>query len=142
MAKSPAATPSSRASPSPRSPASTHRQLQWRPKSPASSSPSSPDDLRRPGGHAGCDDENDDGGGGVHIKLKSIEHTLLPLVKQVRNRSCFRICPPPPLTTSFVEFRLRTRALHPRRCANRTSKFILCVRLFTIANQLSLQRQL
>ncbi|XP_029342192.1 alpha-catulin [Acyrthosiphon pisum] len=106
MAKSPAATPSSNAPPSPLSPpivtvaaaashctspsaaagsASRHRQPEWPATSPAVS-PSS-------GGDAGSTSSGSGIGGGrgqsyhydggPEITLKSIEHTLLPLVKQI-----------------------------------------------------------
>ncbi|XP_060862583.1 LOW QUALITY PROTEIN: alpha-catulin [Metopolophium dirhodum] len=108
MAKSPAATPSSNAPPSPLSPpivtvaaaashctspsaaagsAARHRQPEWPATSPAAS-PSS-------GGDAGSTSSGSGSGsgggrgqsyhydGGAEITLKSIEHTLLPLVKQI-----------------------------------------------------------
>jgi len=109
MAKSPAATPSSNAPPSPLSPpivtvaaaashctspsaaagsAARHRQPEWPATSPVAS-PSSGGDVGSTSSGSGSGSGGGRGqsynyDGGPEITLKSIEHTLLPLVKQVR----------------------------------------------------------
>jgi len=107
MAKSPVATPSSNAPPSPLSPpivtvaaaashctspsaaagsAARHRQLEWPATSPAVSPSSGADSgsTSSGSGSSGGRGQSYHYDGGAEITLKSIEHTLLPLVKQVR----------------------------------------------------------